>query len=1348
MKTKLLALLVLALTGVAQADAPKVIIISPADLVTAWKGYAKARTAGEYSVVNASDIYAEHPYTTGEAGKPRNPAESIHAFIRSKAAEGVGYFMLGGAWFDAQDLEKKVYFQGTETALGLNNAIPGVYQYAYNDSPAPSDLFYACHDDAEGYPWDANGDGKYLNDVNYEGVIVGDKFNGTGKILNYNLRPDVVVSRVSLKSATGMDLWGVTINEGSTNLVAMVNAFSNKVAVAESKGFAGRDKYALIAGAVNDNLYQRERKQILPLFEREYEYYDGLPNFGDPAHGNTGNATTELLVRRRLRDQIATVRPVAQADILSSGGWARRYKSFKEAVAGYRANSHEFDMMYSHGLISGGEVWGLSVGGQFLHPGDFGTMTGLNLFADYAGPCFGGVPDNSFTRNGRTYADFSCVEAMIANPRGGAVAAVGNSRGGIYEGSYTVDFDNDFSWKLANRMLVNFIQENTTVGDAWKNTITSYVDDKTMVNGTHVLIIAQEMLYGDPLVKLPAVAEGLAFQKGMSYVGYEGQTNNVVSLTITEASGMLTNQAPLKVMNGIRTSGSSLVFSKGEGGIGGAGVVFEGDTKGTLTLKRNDACYLGALTNAYLIIAGNNKKIDLDYCDLDGSYNAISFENGATAITIYSTTRGVLKKNENALKLTEGTSVELATWDAFGDTQGSINIAGLNTELVIGPNRCYPERNGRGESLNAEIKYMSAKDLSLTVRVAKGGLFTPLSPLVPIKTTRGMTKTYTYTTEYVVDSYDGLGGTVTVPAKAKLTLKDIPLAGTEKLTVEKDATLVLPEGASLDELVSTGMAYLKAGSLIAYGDGAPTALEEDKTVDGSLYVQKYYYGTDANWLADTKVSRKNGGACEISPAAKDIVIFAQGERFPESKTANAYFKQTTVKTIEVANSTQLYVGAGYGEASGMKGRSFTDGWSATIEAGSAIHVAGWNHTGDARTFGMDGTVTFNGEGEVHFSNWDASSYIVENVKGSAVLVIEKGVTVKPIGVVENPLSGEGTVVVTSVNQTYTIAPGWEGTFSIQDSSVLRAYEPKYEQVGEGLVKVTFVERGFKTYFIDTPVEWGKLPGDFFTGDTIEIGKEGELTLTFAMEQPVIGSGRVVTTVSPTTMLKTSLKADTWTGTFVLKGLDRGYTDMQAFNPSNYGNGKSYVELCDCSCYFPNGGSTDVPLVLAGEVDVCDGYKGATFKLAKLLGTGSFVGGKELQYEMYIDPSNASAFYGQIRFTVSNNKIVVNLPDSSPSVLKKNGYLSYTIDSDGVVQDLAVTDKATPTISALTLGGNAAVTIDKPIAGLTYTLESTPALGGEPWSTEDSKPAESDEALTLQAAPSETPSRFYRVVVSF
>lgn len=1276
MKTKLLALLALGLAGLAYADAPKVIIISPSDLVDAWGDYATARTAGEYSVVNASDIYSNY--------EGRNPAEKIHAFIREKAAEGVGYFMLGGAWFDAQNLEKKVYFQGTDIALGLNNAIPGVYQYAYNNSASPSDLFYACLDEESSGHWDTDGDGKYLNDVEY-----------TDGVANYDLTPDVVVSRVSLKSATGMDLWGIKINEGSTDLNAMIAAFSAKVAAGEAAEFAGRDKYALIAGAVNDNLYQREREKVLPLFEREYEYYDGLPNFGDPAHGNTGNATTELLVRRRFRDQIATVRPVVEADILSSGGWARRYGSFGEAVEGYRANSHEFDMMYSHGLISGGEVWGLSVGGQFLHPGHFGTMTGLNLFADYAGPCFGGVPDNSFTRNGRTYADFSCVEAMIANPTGGAVAAVGNARSGIYEGNYTVDFDNDFSWKLANRMLVNFIQENTTAGDAWKNTITSYVDDKTMVNGTHVLIIAQEMLYGDPLAKLPVAT-------------------------------------PDPALVGIETSETALTISEGRGH-GGEGVVFTG-AKGNLTLEGNEPYYLGGLKNATLSVKGNNKTVDLDACDFGQNAGGLSLESNIETATLRSMKRGSLASLNNNLYLRAGVSVELDTWDAFGDTKGTIQVGGAGAELVIGPNLCYPERDGHGESLNADISFIT-KRRSLLVRVKKGGLFTPASAL------RASEPNNYNEVAYQIDAYDGLGGTVTVPANAKLTLRDIPLAGTETLTVESGATLVLPEGSSLDELVSTGMAYLKAGAQIAYGEGAPTALAEDKTIDGSLYVQKYYYGTAANWESSTKVSRKNGGDCDIMPTEKDIVVFAQGERFPESETANAYFKQTTVKTIEVANSTQLYVGAGYGKANEMYGRSFTDGWSATIEAGSSIHVAGWNYVGDARTFGMDGTVTFNGEGEVHLSNWDASSYIVENVKGSAVLVVEKGVTVKPIGVVENALSGEGTVVVTSVNQTYTIAPGWEGVFRIQDASVEKPYEPKYEQIGEGLMKVSFVEREPKTFVVDTAETWTNWPEGFVDGDTIEIAPTGELTLTFAMEQTVVGSGRVVTTVSPSTKLKESLRKSTWTGTFVLKGLTatRSGDDLWNFDPSNYGHAGSQVELWNCKGFTAGNVVIERPIIITGEFCFSDGYDGRKNTLSYLKGTGTIT---STYTKMTYTVLDASEFYG----TVANENVVI-LPASSPSMLKKNGYLNYTI-TDGVVRNLAVTEKAQPTIGALTLGNSATVTIDEPIAGLTYTLKSAETLGEGEWGEDCSKKAETVEPLTLEAKPSDTTSRFYRVDVSF
>lgn len=1281
MKTKLLALLALAFAGLAYADAPKVIIISPTDLVDAWEGYAADRTMGEYSVVNADEIYSGY--------EGRNPAEKIHAFIREKAAEGVGYFMLGGAWFDAQNLEKKVYFQGTDIALGINNAIPGVYQYAYSNSASPSDLFYACLDEESSGHWDTDGDGKYLNDVEY-----------TGGVANYDLTPDVVVSRVSLKSATGMDLWGIKINEGSTDLAAMIAAFSAKVAAGEAADFAGRDKYALIAGAVNDNLYQREREKVLPLFEREYEYYDGLPNFGDPAHGNTGNATTELLVRRRLRDQIAAVRPVVETDILASGGWARRYGSFGDAVEGYRANSHEFDMMYSHGLISGGEVWGLSVGGQFLHPGHFGTMTGLNLFADYAGPCFGGVPDNSFTRNGRTYADFSCVEAMIANPTGGAVAAVGNARSGIYEGNYTVDFDNDFSWKLANRMLVNFIQENTTAGDAWKNTITSYVDDKTILNGTHVLIIAQEMLYGDPLVKLPAAT-------------------------------------PDPALVGIETSETAFTISEGRGH-GGEGVVFTG-AKGKLTLEGNEPYYLGGLKNATLSVKGNNKTIDLDACDFGQNAGGLSLESNIETATLRSMKRGSLASLNNNLYLRAGVSVELDTWDAFGDTKGTIQVGGFGAELIIGPNLCYPEREGRGESLNAGINFVGAKDLSLTIRVVKGGLFTPASALEPCKTTKTMSKSYTYTADYIIDSYDGLGGTVTVPANAKLTLNELPLSRIDTLTVAKGATLNLPEGAVLDELLSAGLATISKEANVYVGSTKLT-LTEDQTIDGSKYKPTYYFvqskGASAHidWTSATKVAiRPEGEATEAITSDMTVTI------------ANTPDGLTYINNGVACSKVAFINGASFEVGYFNNTWTLPSNWTFDIGEGSVLTIARWDGGTNKGYVKIGDNVTLNGAGKVTFGEAAIDAHAF-GISGTATIDIPATTTLTvEEGGIENPLIGLGKVIVKDVTKTFVIAPGWEGVFKIQDASVEKPYEPKYEQIGEGLMKVSFVEREPKTFVVDTAETWTNWPEGFVDGDTIEIAPTGELTLTFAMEQTVVGSGRIVTTVSPSEKLKNSLKAETWTGTFCFKGWREATGDMYAFDPSNYANEKSGVELWDCCCFFPSSRNITTPVTISGTVRLTNGYSSVTDTLAVLKGTGKLVcvHGCTMTYNV----TDASEFFGEIEYQ-SGTGIKVNLPASSPSMLKKNGYLSYEINESGVVQDLAVTENAKPTIGALTLGDSATVTIDEPIAGLTYTLKSAETLGEGEWDEDCSKKAETVEPLTLEAAASESPSRFYRVVVSF
>lgn len=282
----------------------------------------------------------------------------------------------------------------------------------------------------------------------------------------------------------------------------------------------------------------------------------------------------------------------------------------------------------------------------------------------------------------------------------------------------------------------------------------------------------------------------------------------------------------------------------------------------------------------------------------------------------------------------------------------------------------------------------------------------------------------------------------------------------------------------------------------------------------------------------------------------------------------------------------------------------------------------------------------------------------------------------------------------------------------------------------------------KTYVVDSAVTWTSLPVDFFTGDTIEIVKDGELTLTFAMEQPVMGSGRVVTTVSPTTTLKASLKKSTWTGTFVLKGLTATQVgdDLWNFDPSNYGHEGSQVELWNCKGFCANNVTIKMPFIITGEFCFSSGYSDRKDTLSCLKGTGTI---KASFTKMTYTVLDASEFYG-----VVENESVVILPDSSPSVLKKNGYLSYTIDSDGVVQDLAVTEKATPTIGVLTLGEAASVTIAEPIAGLTYTLESAETLAAEVWNADCLKKAETADPLTFYAGAPEGAARFYRVVVSF
>lgn len=197
------AVLSFATFGETPAATPtKCVIIAPNDYLSVWQWYAQRRMELEpntdFTVVNANGIYTQFPKPTY-----RNPAESVHAFIRAQAAQGVGNFILGGVWINAQNLNEAgesldgSYLRtGPEsvTRLSLANAIPGIMTWPQQSEGNnwwfggfPSDCFFACTNTLNGAStWDANGNGWYCD-------------LGEVDDARCDFSPDVVVSRMSFK---------------------------------------------------------------------------------------------------------------------------------------------------------------------------------------------------------------------------------------------------------------------------------------------------------------------------------------------------------------------------------------------------------------------------------------------------------------------------------------------------------------------------------------------------------------------------------------------------------------------------------------------------------------------------------------------------------------------------------------------------------------------------------------------------------------------------------------------------------------------------------------------------------------------------------------------------------------------------------------------------------------------------------------------------------------------------------------------------------------------------------------------------------------------------------------------
>ena len=950
------------------AASPRVIVIAPRDLAGIWRTeYAQKAaeiTGGTYEIVSTEDIYRDHPYAGGNSGGlPRNPAESIHAFIAARAAD-TRQFILGGPWVDVADLAtNRVMRLATGERLTLDNTVPGVRIRPDDRYCSPSDMYYACLDEGNAYAWDANADGVYLDSASFA---------------DSDLTAQVVVTRIPLVT------WSEWRHADGSLFTQreLLAAYVEKLGRGLSAGFDGLNRYGIYGYLINESGVQKLGGPNEPWVERrETAFYDGGYNMFDPDRGTDDFWLVEGVSRRHIRDQIARSRPIDEVNGFLEATFSRRHADREAARAAWIGEDYALRFYYAHGARGGGHGFGMT---DYVREG-----CGLTLFDDCAGPCSTGRIE--FDADGVYQMNYAI--ACVMSPFGGSLATVNNSDFGIADlNNYWKGFQPNDSWRYANNYLVGFVQSNMTVGAAWqynvRDFVTSYRYNKS---GLDTWMLAEEMLLGDPLVRLPAVEEGLPYGlDGVTYRGLPGKTDSVVSLAVSGAGSILAPTVPLKATDGLTVSGASLTLCTGAGGIGGDGIVFTGE-KGALTLAGDEPFHVSGVRNVSSIsIRATHLTLDFDGVELDGSSLGQLTISAADDVTIRSAVEGAFAKIRNTLSVPRGGSVRLATWNAFGEATDGVIYLAKDSELVIGANPWYHDGRDRGESLRATISVLGST-YRPKVRVERGGLFTPAAPLA---TAGGIS--------YEVEARDGLGGTVTVPDKATLVLRQLPLSKVETLCVERGGTLEIPADATVSDLVSAGVAELRSGARVVCG-GVTTVLSEDLMVRGADYVTKFYYTSSATeWTGSVKTSLTKGGPADTVPSEPGEVVFAQGGTFPAAAADCLFIHQEVgCRNLRVCEGTTLKLGA---ESSGKW--NLREGFRVTVEEGSVLLLRGWGNGGQAWSNPAkiaDGVV-IDGAGVVTIDPDDAPLCTWGSLSGTATILIPAGVTVTCTGTLGNPVT--------------------------------------------------------------------------------------------------------------------------------------------------------------------------------------------------------------------------------------------------------------------------------------------------------------------------------------------------------
>ena len=848
------------------------IIISPPNMVDAWKWYigerAKVHTNLTYAVVNTFDIYDAIPFdtnntaTAGTLGddslKPRNAAESIHAYLRQnwlKFDGNMKYVVMGGPWIDA-DKEYTPFWFITGEEASLSNCVPGITSYPrYKGEAIPTDLFYACVDQFTGsqsgiaqenyYPWDANGDGLYL----------------MNECANCDTIPEYCVSRMTMKP----DEWYYETYQEGTNTVyryltaqELVTNYVAKLARGESDTFAGSGKFGVHTSTLDYNKYYKSNGCTI---RNELEFYDGIYNTFDPRHPEPF-IDHENVSRKRWREVVAPVRPIHEVRSLHGNNIQNREcgNASGEHENFYFPEDREFAFHYGHGWAGGSGEFGFE---------RFAKCTGLTLFNDIGVSCQTGWLDYYKNINGLRRAKICLGEAGVGNPKGGTLCSMNNTRSG-WVSIQTTAMDGDWLsiWQMEH-LLENFLVYGMNAGDAYLKMQRDKIGSG-LTNTTQAWALCTAMLFGDPLVepKVP-VDYTDTLPGGVGYIASNITYTAAADISVTKpvatvfahfagdttvSDGTLlsgayqtpgstvvsSNVANFRVSRNITSSGSSLTF-KVNGGAG-TGVVFTGTdpentgtVPGKITLETPvGACfYLGGVSNVEEIVVKDNGAV-IDFNN-SGAYSGKLVFTGTVpngAGTVPAVLRADAAKGYLASAPTIGvtnTSLRVETWEAFAGTvpAGTVPIfTGKDADIRFTQNR-WAGKSGYYETISRAItldsakfgaEYMTNLWLSAANFAVSGDsmLYTSDGAAISLKgetvaTLADAQATLAIDATFIdqgsgairivgpgtatIENADGLAGALAVEGGATIEFTAIPMPNVKDLAIGDDTTVILPEDA-------------------------------------------------------------------------------------------------------------------------------------------------------------------------------------------------------------------------------------------------------------------------------------------------------------------------------------------------------------------------------------------------------------------------------------------------------------------------------------------------------------------------------------------------------------------------